>query len=277
MNEPPHEPSLNPASRADPAAEAQPPAAETTIDAFLGGELMLEQPSRGYRAGLDAVILAAAVPRDRARSPRILDAGAGIGTVGLCLAFRLPEAHVTLLERQPRLSALSAGNIERNGLADRVRAVEADVTAPAGELAGLGLDAETYTDVAMNPPYHDHHAGTLSGNESRASAHAMPREELDDWIRFAARVLQASGRLTLIHKAANLPVLLQALSGRFGAVRCRPLLPRTGAPASRIVLQAIKGSRAPFSLLDRLVLHDEDGRPTSQLQAMTRNGAELDW
>ena len=34
----------------------------TRDDAFLGGRLVLRQPARGYRAGADAVMLAAACP-----------------------------------------------------------------------------------------------------------------------------------------------------------------------------------------------------------------------
>ncbi|MEM1302858.1 MAG: methyltransferase, partial [Pseudomonadota bacterium] len=36
--------------------------AEVTRDAFLGGKVMAWQPAKGYRAGVDAVFLAAACP-----------------------------------------------------------------------------------------------------------------------------------------------------------------------------------------------------------------------
>ena len=38
------------------------PVAEPTDDAFLGGGLRILQPKEGYRAGIDAVLLAAAAP-----------------------------------------------------------------------------------------------------------------------------------------------------------------------------------------------------------------------
>ena len=65
---------------------------ESTItrDAFLDGRLMLMQPARGYRAGIDAVFLAAtAQPQEGRAGLKILDAGSGVGTVGLLAAFRL--------------------------------------------------------------------------------------------------------------------------------------------------------------------------------------------
>lgn len=38
------------------------PANQLTHDAFLGGRLRVWQPKSGFRAGVDAVLLAAAVP-----------------------------------------------------------------------------------------------------------------------------------------------------------------------------------------------------------------------
>ncbi|MCU0955509.1 MAG: hypothetical protein MUC37_13135 [Hyphomicrobium sp.] len=54
----------------------------TTEDAFLGGRLRILQPARGYRAGMDAVLLAASVESGYGT---VLDCGAGVGTAGLCV------------------------------------------------------------------------------------------------------------------------------------------------------------------------------------------------
>ena len=56
---------------------------------------------------------------------RVVEFGAGVGAAGLALAVRVPDAEVTLVEIDPELSALAADNIARNGLSERVRAVDA--------------------------------------------------------------------------------------------------------------------------------------------------------
>ncbi len=68
------------------AASLAPIGDDLTEDQFLSGRLTLRQPAQGYRAAIDPVILAAAIP---ARADETaLDLGAGVGTAGLCLLTR---------------------------------------------------------------------------------------------------------------------------------------------------------------------------------------------
>ncbi|WP_204336688.1 hypothetical protein, partial [Proteus mirabilis] len=67
-----------------------------------------------------------------------------------------------------------------------------------------------------------------------------------------------------------LPACLAALGNRFGGVQVRPIHPRVGDPAIRILLTATKGSRAPFGILPPVVLHDEAGRFTPDVEALHR-------
>jgi tRNA1(Val) A37 N6-methylase TrmN6 len=88
---------------------------DTTENAVLGGRLRLRQPRRGHRVGHDAILLAAATgarPGDH-----LVDLGAGVGAAGLAVAARVPGTRMTLVERDPVLAALAAGNAERNGWA----------------------------------------------------------------------------------------------------------------------------------------------------------------
>jgi len=115
--------------------------AGSTDDAFLGGSLRILQPKDGYRAGIDAVLLAAAAPVRVSRKERVLDVGAGVGVVGLAVARRAPRADMTLVERESLLAHLARCNIERNGLQARVRLVQADVSRRLDELPELRSDA----------------------------------------------------------------------------------------------------------------------------------------
>lgn len=246
----------------------------TTDDAFLGGALQVLQPQSGYRAGLDAVLLAAAAPAGPAT--RMLDVGAGVGVVGLAVARRIPDAHVTLVERDPLLAGLARTNIDRNGLSDRVGLIEADVAQPLGEQPGLGALAETFDCVLANPPYHAHGRGTAARDAIKANANAMPEGDLDRWARCMAAMARPGGSAILIHKAEALPELIAACTGRFGELLLVPIHPRASSPASRVILRGIKGSRAPLQIHPGLVLHDSTGCFMPQVEAILRQGAALD-
>jgi tRNA1(Val) A37 N6-methylase TrmN6 len=81
--------------------------------------------------------------------------------------------------------------------------------------------------------------------------------------------------LTLIHRAEVLEELLSLLKGRFGALAIYPLFPKKGAPAKRVLVQGIKGSRAPLELLQGMVLHEADGSYTQEADLILRDGAGL--
>src|SRR4026209_1978083 len=83
-----------------------------TEDGFLGGKLRILQPEKGYRAGIDAVFLAASVPCGPGET--LFEAGMGTGVAALCVAVRVPSIHVTGMEIASRYALLAEENAKRN-------------------------------------------------------------------------------------------------------------------------------------------------------------------
>lgn len=266
-------------SAAPSALEADVPAG-MTADAFLGGRLSILQPRSGYRAGLDAVLLAAATPARDGSGERVLDAGAGVGVVGLCIASRVADAHVTLVEIDPGLAALALENARRNDLATRIAVVTADVAAGGAAFhasaEGRKLTPGAFAHVVANPPYHAAGRGTEPPDRQKAGAHQMAGENLDAWIRFLATAAASGGSASVIHRADALGSLLAAFEGRFGALKILPIFPRQGDAASRVIVQGTKGSRAPMTLLAGLVLHGDGNAFLPEAEAILRHGGALD-
>lgn len=246
---------------------------EFTDDAVLGGRLRLLQPVRGHRFGHDAILLAAACPARAGE--QVVDLGSGVGTAGLALAARVDGARVTLVEIDPQLSALASENAQRNGLADRVRAVVLDSTAPARAFAAAGLGPESAARVLMNPPFNDPARQRTSPDESRRLAHAVSAATLAAWIKTTARLLRPRGTLNLIWRADGLGEVLDKLAPGFGAVTVLPVYPTPDVPAIRILVRGTKASRAPLTLLPGLVLADRSGQPTPEAEAVLRGGSAL--
>src|SRR5260221_1737894 len=121
---------------------------DVTEDRLLGGRVRLRQPREGYRAGMDAALLAAAC--DATSGERVLEAGCGPGAVTLAAAIRRPQVTFLGVENDPEGLALAAQNIELNGLAGRVEAILGDVGAPFSRLQLAPFDA-----ALANPPFFD--------------------------------------------------------------------------------------------------------------------------
>jgi tRNA1(Val) A37 N6-methylase TrmN6 len=251
-------------------------AASSTEDAFLGGRLRILQPATGYRAGLDAVLLAAAAPLRAGASEQVLDVGAGVGVVGLAVARRIADARVTMIEREIAAAERCRVNIERNGLGERARLLAGDVSRPLGEQPALQQLAGTFDHVLANPPYQIEGAASLAPQPAKAAANAMPAESLPHWLRFMAAMARPGGTATMIHRADRLGHVLSAFAGRFGGLVVFPLFARHGAAAQRVLVQGIKGSRAPLQLRAGLVLHDTGHGFRPEVEAILRAGAALE-
>lgn len=239
----------------------------TTEDGLLDRRIRLRQPARGYRAGSDAVLLAAAVPARAGQ--RVLDVGAGAGAVSLCLAWRCAEVEVVGLERSADMAALAAENTVANGLDGRVSTICGDVADPPE-----AVRRDRFDHVMTNPPFYEADAGTMSPERLKADAHAETAVPLQAWLAFCLKRLKPGGSLTVIHRASRLPAILAALEGRAGDIGILPLWPAAGRPAKRVIVQARAGSRGPARLLPGLVLHDDDG-DTPRARSLLRDGAAL--
>lgn len=248
-------------------------AANHTDDGFLGQRLQLLQPAKGYRAGIDAVLLAASIPARKGE--RVLEAGSGVGVASLCLASRVAGLDVCGLEVQEDLVRLARENARRNALQTRVTFVEGDIGMPVRDLVTQGLEPQSWDHVFANPPYHDPARNSASPDAGKAQAHLTLGSDLGDWVRFACTMVRPKGTVSFIHRADALSELLLALQGHVGGVEIFPLWPATGKPASRVILRGSRGSNAPLVLRPGLVLHGRDGHFTERAESILRHAAAL--
>jgi tRNA1(Val) A37 N6-methylase TrmN6 len=219
---------------------------------------------------MDAALLAAAC--DVRPGDRVLDLGCGPGAVMLAAAVRRREARFTGVEADPEALALARANIDLNSLSDRMEAVSGDVALPFSRLGLPRFDA-----ALCNPPFFDD-AKALRGPAPEKSRAWMAVDGLAAWTGYLMKAVRDGGTITIIHRADRLADLLAGLAPRCGSIRIRPVQPRSGAPASRVIVRAVRGGRAPLALLPPLVLHpDGEGKHTPEAEAILRDAAALGW
>lgn len=235
--------------------------AELSFDAFLGGRLEIAQPRAGYRAGIDPVLLAAAVPARAGET--LFDLGCGAGVAALCVAARVPGVRLAGVEVQPAYAALARENAAHNGA--EMEVVTGDVSAMPETLRQRQFD-----HVIANPPYFDRGAGTPAADAGREGAlgEALP---LADWIAAALRRCRPGGHVCVIHRAERLADLLAAMRG---SVEVLPLIPRRGRAARLVLVRARKGGRAGLRLCDGWLLH-EGPRHAGDRENLTRSTASV--
>ena len=229
-------------------------------ETFLDGRVKVAQPESGFRSGLDAVMLAAAVPAMSGQA--VLELGAGSGAASLCLMARIGGVRVTGVERDAALVALARDNAAANG---------ADCTFVAADIFALPPELKRdFDSVFANPPFHGE--GQVSPDAVRAAA-LMDDGTLQNWLRLGLQRTVSGGFFTTILRADRLNEALGALPER--GLCAFPLWPRQGEAAKRVIVQARKGSNAPFALRPGLVLHREDGSWTPGADAVLRRGNAL--
>ncbi len=245
---------------------------ETTQDKLLGGRVQLTQPAAGFRAGIDPIFLAAAVPA--AAGEKVLEVGCGSGAASLCLAARVEGAFVTGLDSDRALVRLAGVNADSNGFAGRVQFFVGDLLAPPIRLAAASFD-----HVMANPPFRPVDTGQASPDPARAAAMVEGKAGLEDWLRFSLMMTRHTGTITFIYAADRLDALLASLYGRVGGITIFPLWPTPGRtkPAKRVLVIGRRGAKGPLTLMPGLVLHRPDGSYTEEAESVLRHGKAIDW
>lgn len=232
-------------------------------DNFLGGALKILQPQKGYRAGSDAVLLAAFLPENAKGT--VLDVGCGVGTVSICAVHRLPHIKVTGIDCQQYLIEMAQENAHLNNCSGRTRFIVEDLNT-------VTLTPTSFDHVLTNPPYFENTA--VSPDISRALARAQQTHTLEEWIAFCIKMAKPRGYISLIYPASGLDRVLKAMS-RLGEIQLYPLWSKKGANANRCLVRGRKDVCTKSTLHAGLVLHEEDGAYTAAARSILWDGAGI--
>lgn len=120
------------------------------------------------------------------RITRMLDLGAGIGTVGLLALSGLDaDARLTSIEAQAISFRFLVENVRANGL-------EARVTMLQGDIRDTFID-ERFPLITGSPPYFPTSAGIVPADSQKAHARFELRGDVNDYCRVAQDLLEPDG------------------------------------------------------------------------------------
>jgi tRNA1Val (adenine37-N6)-methyltransferase len=236
--------------------------ANETLDTLWKGRIKLYQSRSGYRASLDAVLLAAFVTiRER---DKIVDLGTGSGVVALLIASMHASSTIVGIEVQEAMAERAARNVRLNQFESRVRIVCSDLRAVAEN-----FKPESFSLVTANPPYRRAGSGRVSADAEKKIARHETSATLADFVAAAAYLLPIKGRIAVIHPAERTTDLLTTMRS-FGIEpkRLRMVHSFRAAEASLVLVEGVKGGRESVKVLSPLVLYSEDNRYTPEIGAL---------
>jgi tRNA1Val (adenine37-N6)-methyltransferase len=236
-------------------------AESVTVDTLLRGRIRLHQPTDGFRSSLDPVLLAGYLQPPFAR---VLDIGCGTGALSFLVLAADGNARGVAVEIQPRLAALAERGRLDNDLGARLEVIAGDIRLVARQLPPASFDL-----VVTNPPFRQPSRGRSSPNQERAVANHEVSLTLKEWLDCTFQLLRPGGRLGVIYPAERLAQLLAEMHRRdLQPVRLRAVHPHAHRPATRVLVEAHRGSNRPLVVEPPMVVHSETNTFTAEVRRL---------
>ncbi len=190
---------------------------------------------------------------------KVLDLGAGCGTLGLLLCAQNSICHVTGIELNEDAHAMALHNAQANKITDRLKSICADLrTIPSL------LKPGSFSCCISNPPY-------FSGGPASKRTPDARRDDLctmDDLMKSAAWSLKFGGDFFLIHRPERLAELFaSAAKHSLEPKRLCLLRHRPQDPISLVLVQCRKGAK-PGLIWEEESLFQPDGTPTDHYRQL---------
>ena len=220
----------------------------------------MEQLPKGYLLQLaegafplstDSMVLSSFVRLPRAG--RVLDLGAGCGTLGLLLCAVSDSCYVTGVELDRLAHEAALENIARNALETRMESICCDLRQLPKDFTGR------FDCCVSNPPYFSSGPAALRAPLARREDCCAP----DALFEAAAKALKYGGDFFLVHKPERLAELIaRAAEVHLEAKRLLLLRHKQDGPITLICLQFRKGGK-PGLIIEENCLFDTNYEPTA--------------
>jgi Predicted O-methyltransferase len=213
------------------------------------------QNSQKFCFGVDSVLLC-----NFARIKKndyVIDFGCGSGVICILLATKTSLKKIVGLEIQKDMVDLARKNVLINSLESKIEIVH-------GDIKNICVGNEKFDVVVTNPPYMS--GGIINKNQSKAIARHEIFCNLEDVIYSASKILKNSGRFFMIHRS-------QRLADIFYLMRKHNLEPKIlqmvhsfiNCPAQMVLIEGIKNSKSMLKVMPPLIIYDENGNYTNQI------------
>jgi len=243
---------------------------QVKLDLFLDGNVKVYQPAKGYRSGVDAILLASIVNVDSYnpnKNIRVLDMGCGVGVASFALGFRLNNLDILGVDNNPILYEISQENKKLNNFSSKVDTKLLNIVD--------NKDFQNNFDVVIsNPPYFKN---SQNKNVAEFSSKDLGNMEsvgnLADFIQMAFTSLKNGGDFYLIFNSLRMQECLGLLSTKhWGGLELYPIYSYVNQKATRFIIKVKKLSKSASILNHGITMHNPDGSYTTRANNILKNG-----
>ena len=193
---------------------------------------------------------------------RVLDLGTGTGVLLLLLWGRYHPQTMVGVEIQPAAADLARRNVEMNGLSETITVVQGDY-----KLAGETFPRRSFDLVVANPPYLRVEEAAPRANLAQRLSRTEIAATLQDAVSAAAAALVPGGHFCMVHHPHRLPEIFTAMAERrLEPKRLRMVQPRRDKMPHLVLVEATLLGKPGLTVLPTLLLAEEDGSMTRELQ-----------
>ena len=242
---------------------------EFTKDSFLGGGIRIWQPKKGYRAGIDPILLAATV--NVSAGQKVLDLGCGVGTASFAIGYRVKNVELYGIEIQKVFADLANLNSKENG-------IELQIECTNISNLSSNITSKNFDHVIANPPYFDRKFSVSGMNFSKEKSFGDTCT-ISEWLKVAAKRAKPKGFVHFIVRSDRLMEIFTNMPNSLGSLVITPIISRKNQNAKLTILHAKKNGRAGFIISSPIILHplksDSRKKYVPKVDKVLRNGASL--
>lgn len=205
--------------------------------------------------GIDAVLLSFFAAAEIRANDKVIDLGTGTGIIPLLLETSSRASHFTALEVQPESAEMAGRSVVANGLEEKIKVVEGNLTDVSTMFQKHSFDA-----VTTNPPYMINEHGRQNGNDAKTIARHEILCDLEDVIAAADYLLKPHGKFFMIHRPFRLPEIFTSMN-RHGIEpkRLQLIQPAEGKEANIVMIEGRKNANPRLKLEPTLNVYESVG------------------
>jgi len=222
---------------------------ECLDDLQLNG-LKIIQKNKGFRFGIDAVLISNYVKVEK--NMKIIDLGTGTGIIPILLSAKTEAYHITGVEIQPEMAEMARRSVILNNLENRIDIIEGDFRRSIDMFGPGSFDA-----VVVNPPYTKAGSGLVNPDDAKAVSRHEIFCTLDDIIKVSSGLLKHHGRFFMIHRPKRLvDIFFTMREYRIEPKRIRLVYANREKPANMVLIFGLKNGNPQVTVEAPLYVHE---------------------